>query len=605
MRVFLAIAFLGFITLCSAQTTLYNTANVFVNDSAKVHVFGNFVTDGASSTLEHRGFIQTYADGNPGNFELRNLGNVHSTGNYRINNDWINDGVLQIDTGWVEMYGDNQWFDGDSVSSFFDLKLTGTDAKEQAQDIRVRNLLELNDRELAVHAQKLFIDNNLATAISYNPAFGLEGIISTDEDGIIRKVMLQNQLNVIPTGSNEGGIFRHRPVKANLINPTQDTLFVTFHHHSPDLLGLPVEDHDTSLCKIQDRYFFTINAADSSNHFELDFAHYPPSDGYFPDLAKWNSPTWISIYDHTDYSDVNYSYVSANDESDFVHEHYSLSYRTPVAPYLMFDTTECYTTAQYQVETPLGEPWYEWSVLNSNNSAFIAEGQGTDLATVDWADSIGGLVYVYYQDTAGCWSHQTFAEVEDVSIQADFHYQNDYSNGTSTEYQFVDNSSSNVEEIEWTIEGNSSPWIDGPQMEVPYLYNFTGSGENETYEAMLVAHDWDYGCYDTLIRSINVPNIYTFYAPVSFTPDEDGINETFFGYASDITYAEMTIFNRWGEVVFEKNGLTAEELVWDGTYQGQKVQSGTYLYRFVLHPLNYNVGEKGALEFTGHVSLLR
>lgn len=594
-------------TVFGQPSTVFNQADVFVDPDAEIHVFGEFITDGVNNSLEHHGFIQTYQDVTPGNFEIRNQATVISDGNYMIQNDWVNDGLLLIDTGLVEMYGDNQWFMGDSISSFWNLLLTGTDIKEQGQDIRVRSVLNLTDRELAVHDQILYVDSSSADVIVFDDTFLTEGLISTDQDGVIRKHLLQGELNLIPTGSSDGGIRRHRPVKALLLSgAASDTVYVTFHHHSPDLVNALESDMDTSLCKIQHRYFYTINSGEPTNRYQLDFAHYPAQDGFYPDVAQWYNPTWRVIYNHTDYADVNYQYGRAMSESDFVHEHYTLGYKTPIAPYIFYDSTECYSTAYYQVETPLGEPWYEWTVTNSDQTAVIAEGQGTSEITVDWMDNIGGWIYNQYMDTAGCWSHMDSAQIFDVSIQADFYHTNDYASAFTTDFTFINQSSSNTEEIEWTMsDGYNSGWLTDPDMGLPYFHGFSTNGEVTDFEVMLVAHDLDYGCYDTAVQVITVDAIYVFYAPNSFTPDGDGYNETFFAHGSNVHLVKMEIFNRWGELIFADEGENPADLVWDGTYRGEVVQSGSYVYKYVIWPENYNNGEQSALIYTGHVSVLR
>ena len=40
----------------------------------------------------------------------------------------------------------------------------------------------------------------------------------------------------------------------------------------------------------------------------------------------------------------------------------------------------------------------------------------------------------------------------------------------------------------------------------------------------------------------------------------------------------MTIYNRWGEVVWENND---PQVTWDGSYNGTVVQSGTYTWKIV------------------------
>lgn len=599
------IAILFSLPVFGQDATVFNQSNVlFISQNAEIHVFGDFITDGSTSVLENEGFIQTYDDVTPGNFELQNEGIVISKGDFKIENDWVNNGLLLISEGMVEMYGANQWFLGDSISRFWNLQLTGTDRKEQAQHIRVRSILDLTSRELAVHDRILFVDSSDMNAIVFDPTFNAEGIISTDEDGFIKKFILQNELNLIPTGSSQGS-FRHRPIKALLSSGDQsDTAFVTFHHHSPDLVNAFETDLDTSLCKIQTRYFYTFNSANPTNRYQLDFASQAPTDGYFPDVAQWNSPTWRVVYDHGNYLEPNYTYASAYNETDFVIEQYTLGYKTPDAPLILFDSTECYELADYQIEMPLGQPWYEWTVTNENGDAFVTSGQGTDLATIDWAGDIGGTVYNQYQDTAGCWSHRDTALVLDVSVDAEFYFTNDYSQGTSTNFTFINQSSSNTDEAIWFMD-NTIDYLYDPDIMLPYFHNFETNGEETTYQVTLVAHNFEHGCLDTAIQVITVPAIFVCFAPNSFTPGGDGFNETFFVHATDIKWIELEIYNRWGEIIFSGSGDDATTVVWDGRYQGELVQTGVYVYKCTVWPNNYNGGEKSALELAGHVSLLK
>ena len=62
------------------------------------------------------------------------------------------------------------------------------------------------------------------------------------------------------------------------------------------------------------------------------------------------------------------------------------------------------------------------------------------------------------------------------------------------------------------------------------------------------------------------------HVPTAFSPNGDGRNDVFFpiGYQAEIE--NMKIYNRWGELLFD--GVTP----WDGTYQGEPVPAGNYLY---------------------------
>ena len=69
--------------------------------------------------------------------------------------------------------------------------------------------------------------------------------------------------------------------------------------------------------------------------------------------------------------------------------------------------------------------------------------------------------------------------------------------------------------------------------------------------------------------------VHTFFAPNSFTPNDDGLNDVFQVNASKIKEFEILIYNRWGELLFHADGYQQD---WDGTYQGKDLPVGTYYY---------------------------
>jgi|GEM_PF-1540892 len=65
--------------------------------------------------------------------------------------------------------------------------------------------------------------------------------------------------------------------------------------------------------------------------------------------------------------------------------------------------------------------------------------------------------------------------------------------------------------------------------------------------------------------------------PNAFTPNGDGINDQFrIKSACENFDYRMVIFNRWGIQVFESNSV---DDFWDGTYQGEDVPAGSFVYK--------------------------
>lgn len=89
----------------------------------------------------------------------------------------------------------------------------------------------------------------------------------------------------------------------------------------------------------------------------------------------------------------------------------------------------------------------------------------------------------------------------------------------------------------------------------------------------------DEGCVDTLRMLIIVNDELLFYIPNTFTPNADGDNDYFapvFTSGFDPYDYHLTIYNRWGEVVFESFDAS---IGWDGTYGGGITREGMYVWK--------------------------
>jgi gliding motility-associated-like protein len=66
------------------------------------------------------------------------------------------------------------------------------------------------------------------------------------------------------------------------------------------------------------------------------------------------------------------------------------------------------------------------------------------------------------------------------------------------------------------------------------------------------------------------------YIPSAFTPNGDGMNDTFGVKGEGISDFHIIVYDRWGEVIFES---TSARKQWDGKYKGKPVEQGTYVYQ--------------------------
>jgi len=106
---------------------------------------------------------------------------------------------------------------------------------------------------------------------------------------------------------------------------------------------------------------------------------------------------------------------------------------------------------------------------------------------------------------------------------------------------------------------------------------------------------------DSAIYSVSniseiIPDM-TLYIPNAFTPNGDGLNDTFGGVGVGIIEYSMAIYNRWGNLLFTSKDVNSK---WDGTFMNSPVQQDVYTYQIAAK------GEHTALIVkTGAVVVLR
>jgi gliding motility-associated-like protein len=88
--------------------------------------------------------------------------------------------------------------------------------------------------------------------------------------------------------------------------------------------------------------------------------------------------------------------------------------------------------------------------------------------------------------------------------------------------------------------------------------------------------------------------------PNVFTPNSDGVNDEYVPVGKDVTTFKMTIYNSWGEAVFETNDIGK---TWDGTFKGKHCTTGVYLFN--VHYEGYFHKQLMSFDTKGNVTLLR
>ena len=243
-------------------------------------------------------------------------------------------------------------------------------------------------------------------------------------------------------------------------------------------------------------------------------------------------------------------------------------------------------------------PWFYDTSEPASDSVYWDFGNGTSSNSLDSVnacyDNYGTFdvtltTYTIY----GCSNTITIPDIVSVEpVVAAFtsdHNEQPISNPVFN----LSNQSTNATQFEWTFGNGTQTSIIHPTV----TYDSIGY-----YLITLTAWAQDgRDCADTATLLIKITDEIILYVPNTFTPDGDGLNDIFLPIVTagvrDGTYI-FKIFNRWGEEIFNTED---PEKGWDGTYLGEPVQDGTYIWSILFKdPLN-----NAKYPYQGHINLVR
>lgn len=229
--------------------------------------------------------------------------------------------------------------------------------------------------------------------------------------------------------------------------------------------------------------------------------------------------------------------------------------------------TDCGANSGYVSAVPGGtfnDPAsYTWSGPGPNSSNQIDASVWTDLS-VGW--------YYLEVESDGCYQYDSVEVVPSNPPSAGI-----IATPISGYYPLTvnfQNTSQNADEFVWSF-GNGNTATETTTNGQVQVYDTTG-----VYTVMLIAGNG--ACSDTAYVTINVlePPVTL---PVGletanvFTPNNDGVNDVYQFDLLNIVEIELTILNRWGNVMFTTTDVNAS---WNGKSNGKDAEPGVYFYNF-------------------------
>ncbi|GAB5417648.1 MAG: hypothetical protein Crog4KO_26340 [Crocinitomicaceae bacterium] len=236
-------------------------------------------------------------------------------------------------------------------------------------------------------------------------------------------------------------------------------------------------------------------------------------------------------------------------------------------------------------ETPIS---YYWEFGDGNTS--------TDQNPSNLYPVVGNYpVTLTITTDAGCIDTLSLTQADLVNVrpkpEAGFSVTPDFTDICNSEVQMIDESQGATDYFYWFDDSTIFYMGTDPNPIHQYLYDGTH------YPYQIVTNEW--GCKDTASSELYIEP-WSVFIPNTFTPDGDEFNNVFVAeHYLDVSEWELRVYNRWGQVLFESFDSS---LGWDGTFNGNYVQDGTYGYTLrykTCEPLNPDHF------ITGHINVLR
>ncbi|NQY09603.1 MAG: gliding motility-associated C-terminal domain-containing protein [Flavobacteriales bacterium] len=267
---------------------------------------------------------------------------------------------------------------------------------------------------------------------------------------------------------------------------------------------------------------------------------------------------------------------------------------TPIVVTLNHDTVTCYEACDgilYVSASGGASSSYSYEWFFPNRDSLTTPSVFNGICGNNENDS---TYWVIVKDNNGCIADTVYEAVERPdSIRARIQLIGDLTSFSPLEVTFVDSSHLDYYNTSTWYVDNAVELNDEDTLSMIFENNRTTSYLIE----LEVSRDGD--CIDQASVNVVVEAGSFFAIPDVFTPNGDDYNDKFMVSYINICTLDGQIFNRWGEKLFEWNGV---ETGWDGrTLSGEEVPDGVYYY--LIDAIGCDGQEY--LANKGHVTIIR
>lgn len=206
--------------------------------------------------------------------------------------------------------------------------------------------------------------------------------------------------------------------------------------------------------------------------------------------------------------------------------------------------------------------------VNGGTGPFDYSLNGATAVTVPLFQNLTeGSYTIKITDTYGCEKDTTILLIGGTPLQLDLGPDLNVEPGTTINVQAI-------------IKGKDITNIDWSPINCANCNNINITVDNDTVITATIQDAG--GCTETDKLAINIIRKLEIYAPNAFSPDGDGINDTWGIYTANplAKITHLQIFDRWGGMVFNVSNLSPDDknAFWDGRINGKRCNAGVYVY---------------------------
>lgn len=284
-----------------SQIAYSNGATVSMTNGCIVHCNGGIRLAGNSSFNNEGDLTVTKLSTLPqqGNYMIDAGSTASGSGNYRVEQDWINDGTFTADGSTVYLYGNTEQLitsTNGTVTIYNNLTLTGTGTNTNRKksllnvdaEVGQNGVLNLTDRELSTDVNSFYVRNSAPNSIVNSTTYGSEGFVSSLTNGYLFRETSSSSGYLFPVGSSVSTL-RYRPVNVQPTSAADHQFAARLNNYLADADNYLLAQKEPLIENANTNFYHSIERTSGSSDASISVYFDPATDGDWKGLANWNS----------------------------------------------------------------------------------------------------------------------------------------------------------------------------------------------------------------------------------------------------------------------------------------------------------------------------